>query len=504
MKPHRQLGKRRQQGTALLIAIFALLLISVVAIALIVSSGTDSALASNYRSSGTAYYAALAGLEEGRGRLLWRNPAFLNNTIANFVPPTGNVLDVHQVLYIINPVGGESIVPTDPSSPYADTEYGNEYDWGLAGASVQSLVTSISPTGGDPGPSFKWVRITPVTERSMAAVLGSSTDFIDVDGLNANDHFTPLFYNGSGLNRTNAGNQALEVTALAVLPNGTRKMLQYVTGPVNLNLSFPAAVTLDGTSPQFTASPSPTFWVKGSDQGSVGGCNPGGTPVAAVGFTSGTQADFLQPRNAQGIAAGLQNQYTNGLAVNPDVTAVSLSPNLQTVAGLNTLVQTIEQNADVVVNHNATNSDLPSGMSPTHPMTVVINGDLTLNGWRSTGYGLLLVTGKFTYDPDASWNGIILVIGEGWMNSHQGAYTTTQIQGAVFLARTLDSSGNPLPLSSPPIFTPVSSATPSGFDFSGTPNNLTNGIYYSSCNIQSAQQPFTYKVLSFREIPLAN
>jgi len=62
-----------EQGVALLIAIFALLLVSVVAIALVVSSGTDSALAGNYRSSASAYYAALAGLEEARGRLLASN-----------------------------------------------------------------------------------------------------------------------------------------------------------------------------------------------------------------------------------------------------------------------------------------------------------------------------------------------------------------------------------------------------------------------------------------------
>jgi len=47
MKGHRQFDEsRRERGVALLIAIFSLMLISVVAIALIVSSGTDSALAS--------------------------------------------------------------------------------------------------------------------------------------------------------------------------------------------------------------------------------------------------------------------------------------------------------------------------------------------------------------------------------------------------------------------------------------------------------------------------
>ena len=65
-----------QDGIALLIAIFVLLLISVVAIALLVSSGTETALGANYRTSSTVYYAAIAGLEEARGRLLPKNPNY--------------------------------------------------------------------------------------------------------------------------------------------------------------------------------------------------------------------------------------------------------------------------------------------------------------------------------------------------------------------------------------------------------------------------------------------
>jgi hypothetical protein len=184
-----------------------------------------------------------------------------------------------------------------------------------------------------------------------------------------------------------------------------------------------------------------------------------------------------------------------------------LSSNLTTVGGLNSLVQTIQQNADFAINGNAcvggscsTGTNLPAAMSASNPMTIVVNGDLTFSGWRTTGYGLLLVTGKFTYDPDASWDGIILVIGKGWMYSSQGAYTTTQIQGAVLLARTLDASGTPLSPSSFPIFTLASSGSPSGFDFYSTPNTLTNGIYYSSCWIQAAMPNLPYKILSFHEI----
>src|SRR5689334_18501930 len=109
----------KEAGIALLIAIFVLLLISVVAIALVVSSGTESALAGNYRSSTGVYYAALSGLEEARGRLLSKNPdAFSTTNAGNFLPPPP--LIVGNTYYLINPANGEAITPWDLSSTYPD------------------------------------------------------------------------------------------------------------------------------------------------------------------------------------------------------------------------------------------------------------------------------------------------------------------------------------------------------------------------------------------------
>src|SRR5215475_3975392 len=71
-------SRSREKGTALLIALFALLLVAVIAMALIVSSGTETALVDNYHSATSAYYSALAGLEEGRGRLSSKSPDYLN------------------------------------------------------------------------------------------------------------------------------------------------------------------------------------------------------------------------------------------------------------------------------------------------------------------------------------------------------------------------------------------------------------------------------------------
>ena len=513
MKAGHTIRKRQKEaGIALLIAIFVLLLIGVVAIALIVSSNTESALAGNYRSSTGVYYAALAGVEEARARLRPNDPNSFKNTWPAFFPPPGTPLAIGTVGYVLNPS------PTDNAgamlASYPDTEYDNEFGPGSLGAANVQTTQSVwnrNPLSGlpFPGPFYKWVRINAVSERSLN---------LDVDADGRADSITPLYYDNSNRvfsNNPGVGPQALELTALAVLPNASQKLLQYLVAPIPLNLIFPTALTLDGNNPQFTASTSPSFWVKGIDQGTVGGCNPGAAASDAVGYTdnSFTVANFEQPTNPSGIQTGppvtsdRRGNYMNGAASTPDVNLVSLSSTLgcpgcsfTTVGGLNALVKAITEDADVVVNGNATQSSMPSAMSATNPMTIVVEGDLTFSAWRNTGYGLLLVTGKFTYDPDAQWDGIILVIGKGWMHSSQGAYINTQIQGAVLLARTVDASGNPLPASSAPIFTPVTSGSPSGFDFSQTPNTLTNGVYYSSCWIQSSQPKSGYKILSFHEI----
>src|SRR5262245_63379448 len=74
------LVQRQDRGIALLVAVFCLLLLSVVGLGMMYGTNMESAINRNYRDKQTTMYAAMAGLQEARDRI---QPATL--TVA---PPT--------------------------------------------------------------------------------------------------------------------------------------------------------------------------------------------------------------------------------------------------------------------------------------------------------------------------------------------------------------------------------------------------------------------------------
>ena len=279
--------------------------------------------------------------------------------------------------------------------------------------------------------------------------------------------------------------QALEITTLAVLPDGTQKMLQYVVAPVSFPLNFPSALTLAGNSVAFSGANSNQYFVDGKDGDgnppAVAGCTPGTTSVPAIGTTGTT--------NVTNVDTGIPRptHYTGGGLATPSVSNVgtSLNSTLQSPAALDQLIQTISNNADVVINGNATNANLPSTMSATNPETIVVNGDFSMSG-NFTGYGLIVVTGNFSYSGTTGWAGIVLVVGKGTTTFNGSGGGNNEFDGAIYTATTRDAAGNTL-----------STLGNVAFDISGGGGN---GIYYNSCWVNQANQPPTYQVLSFREL----
>lgn len=502
MKMGRSMRKRRREsGIALLISIFVLLLISVVAIALIVSSGTESALAGNYRSSTGVYYAALAGLEEARGRLLARDPNSFKNTAAGFLPPSGTQFNIGYMSYVLNPGPTEAL--GNILTTYPDVEYDNEFGAGaLAAATAAGRVQTTASVWNRsplnalpvPGPLYKWVRINAISEPSLGLQVAPYNGHVA-------DPAKPIFYNGTQLNVSNSGSQVLEITSLAVLPNGSQKLLQYLAAPIPINLPpFPAALTLAGSIASsvvsYTAPPlNSGFWVKGQDQ-DCNGVAVTGSKFPAIGVFANSDADPAGPV-ISGIPSGtIRDSNYPGVLVSPDVEVIYtiFPPAMRTPAGLDSVVQSIIQNADVIITPTggpAPGSSLPSSMytpSP-NPMTVVVNGDLDLTGWHNTGYGLLLVTGNLTYDPDASWNGIAMVVGQGQVTGSKPG--PGQFDGAILVARTRDNAG---------VLLTGSNLGNSSVNFNAGSSMGGIGIRYSNCWIQKSQLTAGYKILSFHEI----
>jgi len=495
-------ARRRERGIALLISIFILLLISIVAIALIVASGTESALAGNYRSSTGVYYAALAGLEEGRGRLSPKNPNPLKTAVPTYFPAPGTAIPIGSILYVLNPG------PTDNLGTmlanYPDAEYDNEFGGGAlaaaTGAGTVKTTTSVwnmAPLSGlgIPGPLYKWVRINPVSEQSI------NLDVNPIDGIK--DATPPVYYDPVQLlNTSGTGGQVLEITSLAVLPNGSQKIVQYLVAPSAISLPpFPAALTLagptGGTAVTFSAPAyawNNQYYVSGNDNfvPLLPSCTPTGPVDAIAVYHTLAKGLVISGGNGgTGIPVQMQGSYTGAVNPTPDV-QVDLLTNYQTPSQLDALAQSIIQNADAVVPPGSAATQtayLTSlGMSPSKLLTVVANGDLDISNWNSDGYGLLLVTGTFWYDPDTTWNGIVLVIGQGKiMNSQNGQWK--QINGAVLVAQTRDALGNLLP--DPNLGTATVKFLPA---MEG------DGIRYSSCWIKAATPAGSYKTLSFHEI----
>jgi len=487
-----------QAGIALLISIFILLLISVVAIALMVASGTESAMAGNYRTATGVYYAALAGLEEARGRLLSRNPTSFKNTAPTLIPTP---LPVGQPVYIINPVAGENVAPWDRASNYPDAEFNPEFlSSGFALPNPSPSTNSVSTVAGIQGPSFKWVRINAVSEQWLHQGLGQ-----DVAPFDGTIDSTPLFYDGTNLTDVpSSGSQVLEITSLAVLPNGSQKLLQYLIAPGPVALPpLLATLTLSGSPGNGVTFHAPasnsSYAVKGNDQDCSG--NLTGLKYPAIGVLTNSNSDIVHVEN--GIPTAYQPNYTGVNNPGPDVENISssfLPLSLQSPSQLDALAQSIIQNSDAVVITptpsgtppylgTATGADLtPLGMSSINPLTVVVNGNLDISNWSTDGYGLLLVTGTFTYDPDTTWNGIILVIGQGKVNGSHMQYK--QINGAMLVAKTRDLNNQVL-----------TGPNLGGASVQFTDSMQGNGIQYSACWIQKAQPKGKYKILSFREIP---
>src|SRR5947208_15298915 len=111
----RKINRQREQGIALLLSILCLLLLTAVAAGMMYLSATETAINGNFKSEESGYFAARAGVEEVRDRILPANANTINASL-----PTALPTDACGVLYVLNGVSAAHL-PNTPS-PYFDAK----------------------------------------------------------------------------------------------------------------------------------------------------------------------------------------------------------------------------------------------------------------------------------------------------------------------------------------------------------------------------------------------
>ena len=230
------------------------------------------------------------------------------------------------------------------------------------------------------------------------------------------------------------------LTSFAQTRSGSKSMAQMEAGvrpPFTMNIG--GAITLAGPSPAFISPNSNNFTVNGADAAGTlssepAGCTGTSPAKPAIGvWDSTSQASVIS-------ALGKPQNYT-GAGGTPSIENVyaSLGGADVTPANLNGFVQNLQSYATSPV----LNGSVTSLPSTTSSSVTYVNGDLSMSG-NFTGYGVLVVTGTLTFSGNFTWNGIVLVIGKGVVVHNGGG--NGQFNGAIYVAQTVDSSGNLLPV----------------------------------------------------------
>lgn len=479
MLDRKQTRRHSERGVALLMALVALLLVSAIAAGMIILSTTETSISANFKDEQLAFFSVKAGIEEARDRMRSGTSYTLRNaSLPSTLPGTNG-----SILYILNPASGETVAPWNGSSAttYPDDEICKETTTiscsnglpNLSSCSTWCVSTTANSTyAASPVLPWKWVRLMLKQNNALTAYStnGSSSSALQV------------CWNGTNEETTSCSAPNLPVytlTALAVTPGGSRRMLQAEIAEDRLNYTATAALTMDGTNDVFSAPNSNPFNVNGNDAAGCGATTTG-PAVPGIGVTDNADVTTV----IADIPNNRKNNYSGSGGGHPDVEniASSLPPNLQSVTALQNLVSTIKASVtQPVITGPASNLANPGTQAA--PQIIYVNGDLTLSG-NVTGYGILVVTGTFTASGNVGWNGLVLVVGQGNFVGNGGG--NNQYNGSILVAKTLDAMGNPLAT----LGTPTVSFNGGG----------GNGFQYSSGCIAQATTLSTFHIMAFREL----
>ncbi len=505
----RFLPRKREQGMALVMVLLLLLLVSAIGLGLVFMANTETSINGNFRDSQLAFFAMRAGIDEARDRMRTNSPWSV--TLPTTMPGSPN-----SIVYITNPASSSDTVdPASATNPYFDDEFCHETFSGVAltapppgvpctagppSSSIAPYIASISPNSASgatsynsPALKYKWVRITlkqnatfangnpaayvdpsqsPSTQICYQSMAGQQVPLTSVPG-------GPWASCALAQQGGQDASPVFVVTSLAVTPTGSRRMGQsemaslMASGP-------PVALGLDGPAAVYNpVASSNALFMNGTDNNNhyanPPGCTSSGytVPAITVGDAAGVNnvTTALQgPPDRSSHYSGCTNTAspcTIGAPSVVDGSSTSFSGTWSTPSQLDNMVQSLANVADSTYTCGIGTPCSPTGALGTdsNPQITYVNGDF--NYGNASGAGILIVTGTLSFNGNAKFDGLILVIGQGAMVESGGG--NGGFNGSVFLAKTRSST--PPYAELPTLGTPTISWNGGGNSF----------IQYNSC-----------------------
>lgn len=522
MRKHNLCNKER--GVALLIALLALLLISAVGLGMVYMSSTETSINSNYKDTQLAFFSMRAGLEEMRDRMRSNSIQPSPPLTVPLVPAAMPGAAANSIVYITNPSGASDVVdPKTFGNAYFDDEFCHEQFSAVGAAtpvgtpctsagappagSVAPYVASMSPyTNTAASLKYKWSRITMKQNGTFPNALVDSTQGASSPVCWDSMGNQEVVASALGYADCNAARSAglnvsptYVVTSMAITPQGSRRIGQYETAAFSITPP-PSALALDGPAATFNPAPnSANYFANGNNTGASAFTGPGGpsacaatgpaqVPAVSVGDQQGVN-NLIGPPGTGSIPSNRQSNYT-GTGPTPSIVnsgpsgSNQLSGAWSTPSALNNMAAALANGADVTYTcgiGTPCNGTGPYGTDAA-PQITYVNGDF--NFGSNSGSGVLIVTGALNITGNSSFNGLILVIGQGVINENGGG--GGQFNGSIFLAKTNSSTAPYSQLAA--LASPVIAWNGGG----------TNGIQYNSCwaNIGNTMH---YTVVASRE-----
>jgi hypothetical protein len=423
----------------------------------------------------------------------------------------------NSILYIINPAGAtDAVDPKNTANAYFDDEFCHETFSGLSlsnpgtgvpctvappSNNVAAYVNSFSPnTNTAAALKYKWAR---VTLKQNGTITGATADSSQPASTQVcfqtagNQEIALSSIPGGPFASCSAAQAAGKdaspvyvVTSLAVTPQGSRRIGQYEVA--GLSFTPPGgALGLDGPNASFSPRPSSNqYFINGTDSGAAGyassggtgSCNPSG-PATVPAISTGDASGATAVTTSITTNPNRSSNYT-GTGGTPSVVNAGSTGTGQyggawsSPSQLDALVNSLANMADVTYSCGIGAPCSPSGAVGTNanPQITYVDGDF--NYGNASGAGVLVVTGTLSFNGNAGFNGLVLVIGQGIVSESGGG--NGGFNGTVFVAKTRNATAPYAELAT--LGSPLYSWNGGGnsdIQYNSCWANIGNGLHYS-------------------------